>query len=801
MDSATGVCQEHYESRQSVRTLYSGCCISGPPRNMETADPTGPKAGNELERDGKEPVLGPSISVSPRWSRTGWRQLRTEQCDRMPQYWKDQLQEELQSLRTPAEVVPASVPASKNPPLLELTPDDDIEAYLASFEQVAEACQWPRGEWVTRLVPALSGKARQAVSNLDARDAGDYVKVKAAVLQRCDVGMETQRQRFRQFRYQEAEGPRAVFCRLWELSHRWLKPEIRTKEQIMELLILEQFLTILPEEIQSWVSEHCPETCAQAVSLAEDFQVTVRVKVEDVTPEEMDAPEALWEPQSLQLEPPQPHPTWGSPEEAALRTYELPGAPGKEPRVGREMAGARILSRTEEQPHDKGPENVQPLSVSQRDSGESINHTPEQEGACKRQKRSPAGNESDPLGEHESGFRRLIQPPALGRLRTTGDLHHQNSIHRTEKPHKCRDCGERFWEKQALTAHGRVHEKDRPYPCPECGKSFNRLTHLKTHQRTHTGEKPYFCAECGKNFGHLSTLITHQRLHTGERPYSCDECGKTFTNPSDLNKHQRSHTGERPYPCAECGKRFSQLSNLTMHQRTHTQEKPYPCAECGKSFKYLAYLAIHERSHTGERPFPCAKCGKSFSNKSSLARHLRIHARDRPYPCPECGKSFNRLTHLRTHQRTHTGVKPYSCGECGKSFGHLSTLTTHQRLHTGERPYSCAECGKTFTNPSDLNKHQRSHTGERPYPCAECGKRFSQQSNLTMHQRSHTEDRPYPCTECGKSFKYLADLTVHERSHTGERPFPCPECGKSFSNKSSLARHQRIHARAAARNK
>nr|XP_025045009.1 zinc finger and SCAN domain-containing protein 31-like isoform X2 [Pelodiscus sinensis] len=594
---------------------------------MERAAPRGPKAGTELDRGGKDQVLGPAISVSPRRSCTGWQTLRTEPRNGMSQYWEERLQEELRRLQTPAEVVPTPVSASKIPPLLELTPEDDIEACLASFEQVAGACQWPRGEWVTRLVPTLSGKARQAISSLDARDAGDYGKVKAAILRGCDVGMETQRQRFRQFRYQEAEGPRAVFCRLWELSHRWLKPEIRTKEQIMELLILEQFLTILPEEIQRWVSQHCPETCAQAVSLAEDFQVTVRVKVEDVTPEEMDAPEALGESQRALQEPPlQPHPTRGSLEEA-LRKHELPCAPEKEPRVGQEMAGAGILSRGEEKPHNQGPENLQPPSISQQDSGGSINHRPEQRGSYKRQKRSSAGKEPDLPAECESGLRRLTQPSALARPQGSGDLHHQSSVHRPEKPHKCRDCGERFWEKQALTAHGRVHEKERPYPCPECGKSFNRLTHLKTHQRTHTGEKPYFCAECGKNFGHLSTLITHQRLHTGERPYSCDECGKTFTNPSDLNKHQRSHTGERPYSCAECGKRFSQLSNLTMHQRTHTQEKPYPCAECGKSFKYLAYLAIHERSHTGERPFPCTKCGKSFSNKSSLARHLRIHAR------------------------------------------------------------------------------------------------------------------------------------------------------------------------------
>ncbi|TFJ98095.1 TBC1 domain family member 17 [Platysternon megacephalum] len=56
----------------------------------------------------------------------------------------------------------------------------------------------------------------------------------------------------------------------------------------------------------------------------------------------MDAPEALWESQSTQLEPPQPHPAWGSPKEAALRKYELPGAPGKEPGVGQQMGNELV---------------------------------------------------------------------------------------------------------------------------------------------------------------------------------------------------------------------------------------------------------------------------------------------------------------------------------------------------------------------------------------------------------------------------------------------------------------------------
>ncbi|NWX61898.1 ZN197 protein, partial [Promerops cafer] len=144
------------------------------------------------------------------------------------------------------------------------------------------------------------------------------------------AGTELRRLRFRQFRYQEAAGPRDVWRRLRELSRRWLRPEERSKEQIMELLVLEQFLSILPEDIQSWVWVRHPESCAQAVALAESFQlgrgdpegiweqqVTVRVKVEDVAPGDVEDPGALGVP---------PSPPSESPREEA--------APGKEKHGG-----------------------------------------------------------------------------------------------------------------------------------------------------------------------------------------------------------------------------------------------------------------------------------------------------------------------------------------------------------------------------------------------------------------------------------------------------------------------------------
>ncbi|KAM6184938.1 piggyBac transposable element-derived protein 1 [Rhynchocyon petersi] len=91
------------------------------------------------------------------------------------------------------------------------------------------------------------------------RDEKGLVKVKeedptldqaCALQESSSHTQELCRLRFRQFCYHEASGPREALTQLRELCQQWLRPETCTKEQILEQLVLEQFLTILPKELQ-----------------------------------------------------------------------------------------------------------------------------------------------------------------------------------------------------------------------------------------------------------------------------------------------------------------------------------------------------------------------------------------------------------------------------------------------------------------------------------------------------------------------------------------------------------------------
>ncbi|XP_046959184.1 zinc finger and SCAN domain-containing protein 31-like isoform X2 [Lynx rufus] len=100
----------------------------------------------------------------------------------------------------------------------------------------------------------------------------DHFYVQETDLQLNSQSSQIFHQRFRLFPYQETPGPREALRRLRELGRQWLSPETHSKEQILELPVLEQFLPVLPAELQAWVRGQHPESGEQAVTVLEDLE-------------------------------------------------------------------------------------------------------------------------------------------------------------------------------------------------------------------------------------------------------------------------------------------------------------------------------------------------------------------------------------------------------------------------------------------------------------------------------------------------------------------------------------------------
>ena len=76
-----------------------------------------------------------------------------------------------------------------------------------------------------------------------------------------DSDREELRVRFRTFRSSDESDPTKALRRLCELCSLWLRPDLHTKEDMVDRLVLEQFVMCMPQDIQILVKSSGAETC------------------------------------------------------------------------------------------------------------------------------------------------------------------------------------------------------------------------------------------------------------------------------------------------------------------------------------------------------------------------------------------------------------------------------------------------------------------------------------------------------------------------------------------------------------
>ncbi|XP_053235101.1 zinc finger protein 397-like isoform X5 [Podarcis raffonei] len=668
--------------------------------------------------------------------------------------WEAQWQQFLKTLQ------PLHPEGGSPPETPESAPWEDASAFLASFEQVAKACRWPRGEWAARLLPALSGEADEAFQSLEAGDREDYGKVKAAILRGVALRMEAERQHFRQFCCQQVEDPRRIHLQLQDLCHRWLKPERRSKEQILELLVLEQFLASLPPELQSWIRAGGPESCGQAVALAEEFlmagqQVGKTDKwqgpLQEVCLGSLDAVEEPSDPAEGQVcyegkqESDGEIRLLGSGIKCSGHSSSLSPAEGQRMADSGLNEGLVSVKEAGVSLHLVEPTLIQPgqqtmfWQVLQEEDGSTESLGDGKRSELKVEASQYGGNEPEPQPDMGQGNGPMAAE--LCEKRCDGKRHWIKmeksqlgetllaEAHRTLAETSRWDfpgASEIFedrWESKDHQEKQLLMEKKNEYkevvqilpPAVSAmqaqgGKLFSKQVRKSRYKSgllmIPNRENAYKSPTLEENVQLKCFLDNRSGISAGERQHELSEGRKSVRRGDGLIEYQNSRTQADPYECPEERKNIGNRKALKRDQGIQTEGRRYQCTQCGKFFRHRQTLTKHQKIHTGEKLHECPACGKGFTSREPLLRHQRIHTGEKPYECPQCGKCFRQRVHLMCHQKTHTGEKPFKCPECGRNFSRRDKLIRHQRIHRGQRPYSHPEGGKSFDQRATLVKHQ-----------------------------------------------------------------------------------------------
>ncbi|XP_032470845.1 zinc finger protein 446 isoform X2 [Phocoena sinus] len=433
---------------------------------------------------------------------------------------------------------------------------------------------------------------------------------------------EAARQRFRGFCYQEVAGPREALAQLRELCRQWLRPEVHSKEQMLELLVLEQFLGALPPEIQAWVRRQQPGSPEEATVLVEGLQhdpgqllgwITAHVLKQAVLPATQNTEESVGSSHPSGTVEPLKAASWEGSKDAQLEGnaqlscsvkeepdgYGQETAPSSPPHPARSREGPAEQQELTSVPFQ--PPRIQEewglLNRSQKEvywdamlqkygTVVSLGEDPSPPGPCAHlaSRRFPIRTLATRRGPHPCpSFVRTSHAPVPGLAPdgppTPAGLPCPLPEARTEPEPEPEALSTGSEGARSLPPGGESESSREGRPgCPEAPPPAR--------------SKPYTCAQCGRTFDWKSVFVIHRRAHAGG----------PGAEKQPVGPPRRALPGPRSYACEECGRSFSWKSQLVIHRKGHAGQRRHFCGDCGHSFDWKSQLVIHRKSHRPEAP-------------------------------------------------------------------------------------------------------------------------------------------------------------------------------------------------------
>ncbi|XP_051023759.1 zinc finger protein 496 isoform X2 [Acomys russatus] len=532
---------------------------------------------------------------------------------------------------------------------------------------------------------------------------------------------ESSRRLFRRFRYQEAAGPREALQRLWELCRGWLRLERHTKEQILELLVLEQFLAILPWEIQSWVRAQEPESGEQAVAAVEALEREpgrpwqwLKHCEDPVVIDDGDGPG----PQDL--------------EQDRIST-ESQSNPDTQPVVLAQGPG--LLSRPPCQPsEDPVPQDVflvQEQSVRDVQPVTTCQLPPNRVSPFKDMILCFSEEDWSLLDPAQTGFYGefiigedygvsispndpAVQPNLSPEEETGLRITELPDLQGKEVPQtSCLDLP----SLQPLQVEERRKWEELPVPEPQACQQV-----VLTQSPCPAGDPPPLKSSLDQEVTIEIVLSSSGDEDSQHSPYCTEELRSPTEDPHSLPAYRSStgaegevQTSQKSYVCPNCGKIFRWRVNFIRHLRSLREQKPHKCSVCGELFSDSEDLDEHLETHEVQKPYRCTACGKSFRLNSHLLSHRRIHLQQ-PVKKSEGDASETEASGAHSLLEKSKAKLGFQCGDCEKSFQRHDHLVRHRRhchLKSEARPLQCRYCVKTFRQNCDLLRHERLHMKRR----------------------------------------------------------------------------------------